>query len=570
MTDMTQGDGQIPYEDLLQQLREALAKIKTLQAQIDAMKGDQASKEESVSATITAPTEFVETLTRLLMKVAMIIQAEKALYMTFDRRSDELVAREPAFGIPGEYLADIRVSAKQGLASEVFRTGDARIWKTPAEAPVLAQFGARNGLIVPLDVERKDEQGRVMETRRVGLLLVFNKRFGGQFVPEDVKLLSMLSRNAASVLAQARMFEEIIEEKERYEATFESISVGLLMVQNDGIVSEMNPSARRIFHLDANGTEGVGCPVDDIIKDNVALTTIKDALSGEEGMAEITVTLGAEGDSRAYIFQLQAAQIHGQDREPSGAVAVFSDITDVRNAERSKTSFIDAAAHDLRNPMAAIKGFAETLLSDPDEDMFTKEDRQEFLGIIAKSCKRQLGMISDLLNIAKIDAGKALDLHLVPIKLGEIVEDVMRLDQENTSLHTYRAEIDPAAPPVLADEVKVDRIISNLVSNARKYSPNGGEILLKVDYLSDEDRVQVSVADQGLGIPKDQLPKMFGKFSRVKAKGFENIPGTGLGLSMVKNLVELHGGKIWVDSEYGKGSTFTFQLPVHGPAVPPA
>jgi signal transduction histidine kinase len=218
--------------------------------------------------------------------------------------------------------------------------------------------------------------------------------------------------------------------------------------------------------------------------------------------------------------------------------------------------------------MAAIKGFAETLLSDPEEEMFTKEDRQEFLSIIAKSCKRQLGMISDLLNIAKIDAGKALELHLAPVKVGEVIEDVVRLDQENTSLHTYRVEIDPAAPPVIADEVKVDRIVTNLVSNARKYSPNGGEIALTLKYLPDEDKVQVSIADQGLGIPADQLPKMFGKFSRVKAKGFENIPGTGLGLNMVKNLVELHGGKIWVDSEYGKGSTFTFTLPVKGPVQP--
>ena len=563
---MTQGD--MPFEELQSNYRELQKKFAELQTQTDALRSDQGAKDEPVSATITAPAEFVETLNRLLMKVAMIIQAEKAIYMTYDRRTDELVAREPAFGIPGEYLADIRVSAKQGLASEVFRTGDPRIWKNPAEAPVLAQFGARNGLIVPLDVERKDEQGRVLESKRAGLMLVFNKRFGGQFVPEDVKLLAMLSRNAASVLAQARMFEEIIEEKERYEATFESVSVGLLMVQSDGIVSEMNPSARRICHLDSNSTDGVGRPVDDIIADPVALTTIKDALLGEEGMAEITVSLGPEGEARPYIFRMQAAQIHGQDREPSGAVAVFSDITDVRNAERSKTSFIDAAAHDLRNPMAAIKGFAETLLSDPEEDMFTKEDRQEFLGIIAKSCKRQLGMISDLLNISKIDAGKALDLHLAPVRLAEIVEDVVRLDEENTSLHTYRVEADPTAPPVLADEVKVDRIVTNLVSNARKYSPDGGEICLKITYLPEEDRVQVSVTDQGLGIPKDQLPKMFGRFSRVKAKGFENIPGTGLGLNMVRNLVELHGGKIWVDSEYGKGSTFTFQMPVHGPTPP--
>jgi signal transduction histidine kinase len=556
--------GQNPsYDELLVKFNELLEKNRQLEEQL-AAPATTSTKDEPVAASITAPAEFVETLTRLLMKIAMIIQAEKALYMTYDRRTDELVAREPAFGIPGEYLADIRLSAKQGLASETFRAGEPRIWKTPNEAPVLAQFGARNGLIVPLDVEHKDDNGRVVEARRVGLLLVFNKRFGGQFVPEDVKLLAMLSRQAAAVLAQARMFEEIIEEKERYEATFESVSVGLLMVQNDGIVSEINASARRIFHLE-NGSDGAGHPFDAIITDPAALSIMKSALSGEEGMAEITANLGDEGDQRPTIFRMQAAQIHGQDRQPAGAVAVFSDITDVRNAERSKTSFIDAAAHDLRNPMAAIKGFAETLLSDPDEDMFTKEDRQEFLGIIAKSCKRQLGMISDLLNIAKIDAGKALDLHLAPVRVGEIVEDVVRLDQENTSLHTYQVDIDPAAPPVIADEVKVDRMITNLVTNARKYSPDGGEIHISVKYIPDGEKVQVAVADQGLGIPKDQLPRMFGKFSRVKAKGFENIPGTGLGLSMVKNLVELHGGRIWVESEYGKGSTFTFQLPVHGP-----
>jgi PAS domain S-box-containing protein len=550
------------YDDLLAKYEELQARVQELQHQ------EGVSRDEQVSATITAPAEFVETLNRLLMKVAMIIQAEKALYMTHDRRSDELLAREPAFGIPGEYLTDIRVNAKQGLAADVFRTGEPHIWKSPAEAPELAQFGARNGLIVPLDVEKKDENGRVLESRRAGLLLVFNKRFGGQFVPEDVKLLGMLSRNAAAVLAQARMFEEIVEEKERYEATFESLTVGLVMVQNDGTVSEINPSARRIFGVE-NGN-GLGRPMEEVLRDETALKAMQAALKGEDGTSEVNVTLGADGEARPYIFRMQAAQIHGQDRQPSGAVAVFSDITDVRSAERSKTSFLDAAAHDLRNPMAAIKGFAETLLSDPEEEMFTKEDRQEFLGIIAKTCKRQLGMISDLLNIAKIDAGKALELHLAPVKVGEVIEDVVRLDKENTSLHTYKVELDPTAPPIIADEVKVDRIITNLVSNARKYSPNGGEIALTLKNLPDEDKVQVSIADQGLGIPADQLPKMFGKFSRVKAKGFENIPGTGLGLNMVKSLVELHGGKIWVESEYGKGSTFTFTLPVKGPAQPPA
>ena len=550
------GDGNPTYEELL-------AKYNELQTKLEALQRQPAPRDEPVTATITAPAEFVETLNRLLMKVAMIIQAEKALYMTHDRRSDDLLAREPAFGIPGEYLSDIRVTAKQGIAAEVFKTGEPRIWKAPNEVPELAQFGARNGLIVPLDVEHKDDQGRVLEARRVGLLFVFNKRFGGQFVPEDVKLLAMLSRQAAAVLAQARMFEEIIEEKERYEATFESLAVGLVMVQGDGTISEINPSARHIFRLE-NG-DGMGQPMENVITDKLVVEAMRSALTGEESMAEINVTLGEGEEARPYIFRMQAAQIHGQDREPSGAVAVFSDITDVRNAERGKTSFLDAAAHDLRNPMAAIKGFAETLLDDPEEEVYSREDRQEFLGIIAKSCKRQLGMINDLLNIAKIEAGKALELHLASVRVGEIAEEVTRLDQENTSLHTYRLDIEATTPPVIADEVKIDRIITNLVSNARKYSPNGGEIALHVWHDPAEDKVCVSVADQGLGIPKDQLPKMFGKFSRVKAKGFENIPGTGLGLNMVKNLVELHGGKIWVESEYGKGSTFTFTLPIHGP-----
>lgn len=540
-----------------------LAQYEQLRKEHEALKAQQTPRDEPVTATITAPAEFVETLNRLLMKVAMIIQAEKALYMTLDRRSEELVAREPAFGIAGEYLSDIRINSKVGAAAGVFRTGEPHIWKAPSEAPELVNFGARNGLIVPLDVEKKDEHGRTLDSRRVGLLLVFNKRFGGQFVPEDVKLLGMLSRQAAAVLAQARMFEEIVEEKERYEATFESLTVGLVMVQNDGTISEINPSARHIFRLE-NG-DGMGRPMEEVIPDETVLETLRSALGGHEGTAEINIVLGDDDDARPNIFRMQAAQIHGQDRQPSGAVAVFSDITDVRNAERGKTSFIDAAAHDLRNPMAAIRGFAETLLDDPNEEIYTREDRQEFLGIIAKSCRRQLGMINDLLNIAKIEAGKALELHLASVQIGEVAEDVVRLDQENTSLHTYRLDVEPGTPPVIADEVKIDRVITNLVSNARKYSPNGGEINVHVWHSAPENSVFVSVADQGLGIPKDQLPKMFTRFSRVKAKGFENIPGTGLGLAMVKSLVELHGGRIWVESEYGKGSTFTFTLPVHGP-----
>ncbi len=547
------------YEELQQRYNAMAARLKELEGQ-----DQQSAGAETAGATVTSPPEFVETLNRFLMKVAMLAQAEKALYMTHDRRTDQLLTREPAYGIPGEYLSNVRISAKRGICAEVFLSGEPKVWKSPTEAPELMPFGARNGLIVPLNVERKDDNGKVIEARRVGLLLVCNKRLGGQFMQQDVFILSGLARNAAAVLAQARMFEEILEEKERYEATFESLAVGLVMVQMDGTVSEINPSARRIFVQD-DTTDAVGRPFTEVFSDHIVVDTLQAALKGEEAASEITATVKNGEETRSFIFRMQAAQIHGQSREPVGAVAVFSDITDVRQAERSKTSFIDAAAHDLRNPMAAIKGFAETLLSDPEEEMFTREDRQEFLGIIAKSCKRQLGMISDLLNIAKIDAGKALDMHLSSVRIGASAADVVRLDQDNTSLPPYVVDGDPDVPPVIGDEVKIDRIITNLVSNARKYSPDGGQITITVKYRQDEDRVYVSVKDQGLGIPKEQLPKMFGRFSRVQAKGFENIPGTGLGLNMVKNLVELHQGKIKVESEYGSGSTFEFWLPVRGP-----
>src|SRR5919201_372927 len=246
-------------------------------------------------------------------------------------------------------------------------------------------------------------------------------------------------------------------------------------------------------------------------------------------------------------------------RDPLGAVAgrifAFRDISADRMIEQVKSDFVAAVSHELRTPLTSIYGFAETLLR---QDVpFGEEERRTFLGYIASESERLTEIVDQLLNVARLDAGD-LQVELGRIDVGSVVSEVVETVEENG----HRFEIDLPDEPLAAeaDPDKVRQVFNILVENALRYSPRGGTVT--VGARRNADRVEVRIADQGIGIPAAERERIFRKFYRAESAARDGAAGTGLGLFIAKELVTAMGGRIWVDSTEGEGSSFAFELPV--------
>ncbi|RYG65018.1 hypothetical protein EON77_19035, partial [bacterium] len=305
--------------------------------------------------------------------------------------------------------------------------------------------------------------------------------------------------------------------------------------------------------------DAVGKMADEILKDEPTIEMLRRAMNGEDaGKSEISVAM--PGGER--IYEGQAASVTGEGGKSLGVVAIFNDVTDVRNVDRMKSGFVAMASHELRTPLTAIKGFSSTLLDGLDEDMYTKEDQREFLGIVVGECDRLRRLIDDLLNTSRIESGESLKPDYQAVDITSLLDKVAKVQQQSTHKHTIKVEIENPLPATINGDLdKLEQIVNNLMNNAVKYAPDGGDIILHAK--NEGETLLIGIRDQGLGIPKDYLTKVFDRFTRVNNEDNRKIYGTGLGLFLVKHLVEdVHQGQIWVESEVGVGSDFQFRIPV--------
>ncbi|MCO5296677.1 MAG: ATP-binding protein [Fimbriimonadaceae bacterium] len=544
------------------QLAGALKRIQELESERqgleDRIKASPQSGRMAETVDVAPINEADVTLRRLVQRIAMILQAEKIVIMFFDRERGELIGIPPAYGVDEDLLSVFRVRATQGVSGLVFRdtepvifhdaTSDPRTQKDP-----FSLLHVNNGITVPLVIERRDEENRVVERTVIGVLHAFNKRHGEDFNDEDVRLLERMARNVGSIIANLQLYREVVEEREELLQTFESLTAGLILVSMEGKISQMNASARAIFGFP---NDVIGKPYQDVMGQAELRDVFEAGLRGEE-KTKPDVTLLINGMER--IFQVQSAQVRNEDGKPLGIVAILNDYTEIKNIERMKSSFVAMASHELRTPLTAIKGFVSTLLMD---DGFSNDERREFYMIIDQECDRLTRLINDLLNTARIEAGESLKPNYSNVHFRQLLEKVLMIQKQSTSRHTLVLKAPETIPEIVGDEDKLDQVLTNLLNNAIKYSPNGGQITLSCEV--DGNELLVGVQDEGLGIPKEHQARVFDKFHRVNNDDNRRIYGTGLGLYLVKHLVEtVHLGKIWVESEVGKGSTFYFRIPTN-------
>lgn len=555
---VTNMSGEDPNE-----LKKQIAQLEQRIKELEAKEAPSTPARPGGDGVVDAPlNEADATLRRLVHRIAMILQAEKIVIMFYDREAGELIGIPPALGVDDEHLQHFRVRASQGVSGHVFRESEAVIFHDATTDPRTQKdpfglLGVQNGLTVPLVIEKRDEENRVVERNTIGVLHAFNKRHGEDFNEEDVRLLERMARNVGSIIANLQLYREVVEEKEELLQTFESLSAGLILVSPEGRLSQINASARAIFGL---GADALGKSAKDLLKNDDLWVVLNEAHQGaDSGKREIHLTLqGAE-----RIYEVQAASVRNEEGKELGVVAIINDVTEIKNIDRMKSAFVAMASHELRTPLTAIKGFSSTLLEGVEDEIYSKDDQKEFLGIVVHECDRLRRLIDDLLNTARIEAGESLKPNYTEININQLLEKVVRVQQQATTKHAVKLKIhNPLPETIIGDEDKLDQIFTNLLNNAIKYSPEGGDVT--VHATNEGETLLFGVQDQGLGIPKDHLGRVFERFHRVNNEDNRKIYGTGLGLFLVKNLVEqVHLGKIWVDSELGVGSTFLFRIPAH-------
>jgi PAS domain S-box-containing protein len=353
---------------------------------------------------------------------------------------------------------------------------------------------------------------------------------------------------------QERSLLQISVQKSRLLTVINCMQEGVLVINRDGQLVLHNPAAVSMLQP---ASPFIGAPVAECISQAQLAELLTSTLSGTTGPGEmLSQEIPSPDGSR--VLMASVAPVRDDLSETLGAVAVLRDITELKRLERVKSQFVAMVAHELRAPLAAIQGYMDVMLTGAAGD-----DPGQLRHMLERSKARTMALINlidDLLDVSSIEAGRIarrIERIQIPNLLLDVVETV-RPQAESRDI-SISEKLPGNLPPVLADREDMVRLFTNLLTNAIKYNKQGGEIRLVGQV---EDRyLRVDVADTGIGMPEECIPKIFDEFYRVKIPETRQITGTGLGLSIVKKILEAHHGRVEVSSELGKGSTFSIFLP---------
>ena len=364
-------------------------------------------------------------------------------------------------------------------------------------------------------------------------------------LPADLPQLEPLSNAIHSLLVgYDRRLENLEAERARLEATLTQMTDGVLIADAQGRIQMANPAAEKLF---GEGQALVGKTVSIALRHHHLIETWRKCQQSGEMQSDALELPG----TRKFL-QLIAIP----DKHAAGAILLVQDLTRMRRLETVRRDFISNVSHELRTPLASLKALTETLQEGALED---PKAARRFLGRIHTEVDALTQMATELLELTRIESGQ-VPLELKPISPANLLHSAterMRLQAERAGLD-LQSGCAADLPPILADLPRLEQVLVNLIHNAVKFTPPGGEIHL--DAIQEGRFVRFCVRDTGPGIPSDDLPRIFERFYRVDRS--RSGGGTGLGLSIARHLVEAHGGQLWAESREGEGSTFYFDIPI--------
>lgn len=359
-------------------------------------------------------------------------------------------------------------------------------------------------------------------------------------------LAQVLNEMAARIEDQ---MHRLTSEQQRLAAILRGMGEGVMVTDTRGTIMLVNPAFRRLFGLQGDVESR---PLVEVCRHPDLLQAFEEQReSGLELTCELTIPV------TNLVLMAHWVPLAGEQHK-RGTVAVFHDISDLKRVETMRRDFVANVSHELRTPVAVIKGYGETLLDGALEE--SPERSRRFVEIIVSHAERLTNLINDILTLSKLEA-KDASLALRPLDLCSTVRKAQMLMEDHARAKgiSLSADCPETTAKVLADQGQLEQVLLNLLDNAIKYTPDGGEVAIRVTQA--DTGVRISVSDSGIGIPAKDLPRIFERFYRVDEGRSREQGGTGLGLAIVKHIVQLHGGEISVSSEAGKGSTFTVQLP---------
>lgn len=410
----------------------------------------------------------------------------------------------------------------------------------------------------------------LFEDELLGIIYLFRSEYA--FTQMDWQFLQGFADQAAIAVRNARLYHQLATERSRLATIIENSADGILIMDAERHVVVVNQALAAM--VDMTEQEAVGRPCNEVLAlDNVTGDDICHAdsldllLDGSSRRCEGDIIRPGGGRITVSVIY---TPLFDESRNLVNVIVNIHDITRFREEEEMKSTFTSIISHELKTPVALIKGYAQTLAR-PDATWDAETARQS-LQIIEEEADRLEGLINNLLDVSRIQAS-GLRLEESDVDVQALVTKIVTAYRTQTDHHRIELDFPEALPLIWADEERLRQVFTNLLSNAIKYSPEGGVIRVggwtnRTTDGAGAARVVIFVADQGIGIPQDELAHIFDRFYRVDSTLRRSTAGAGLGLFLSKAIVDAHGGQIWARSETGKGTTFFVALPVeHGDAV---
>lgn len=421
-----------------------------------------------------------------------------------------------------------------------------------------------------------------------------------QFTDDEVDLMVTLANQSAIAIENARLFQQIRESKEQLaqaniekdelnlrlarerdtlNAVLDSTREGFLLVDREGRLVMANRQARAFLELRPEDCEGR--PFREV--EALAVARFASPHDYDRWLDElfndperISVLELEQIQPEPRIIQAYSAPVLNAQGEVEGRIFALRDITHEKEVDRMKTEFISTVSHELRTPLTSILGFTSLISRTFTKDVapkITTDDRRglravkrisQNLAIIESESHRLTRLINDILDIAKMEAGR-IEWHMTELSIGDVVTDAVSASSAYANQRglSIEVQVEEGLPLICGDRDRLHQVVMNLLSNAIKFTQEGG---ITCAVARSDDEVRVEVADTGIGIAEEDLPKVFEKFQQAGDSLTDKPTGTGLGLPICKEIIEHHRGRIWVESELGVGSRFIFTLPILEPA----
>jgi len=537
----------------------------------------------AVRHTIVSATTWEQAAPQLLGSLCAHLDWDLAQYWAVDTDLQALRLRQAwhrdgaAFEEFHSQSRRLSIASGEGLLGRVWQSGipaaqeDMSVATDYDRVAVALQAGLRSAIAFPI----------ITSGSVIGVVEMLTHE--PRVIEHDlVTMLSTAGGEIGNFIRRAETAQALRRSEADHRAIFERSPIGIARISSEGELLEANPALLLMLDHDFQVMRSTSWP--DLLRaydQAAARARFSPLLAGISEGKSVQVRAGTGGGKWLWL-QLTATSIPDSSGRPEHVLVMVEDVTLVRESQdklgealesqrsanatlekldRTKTEFLSIVSHEFRTALTGIQGFSELIRDgglEPDEV-------RAYGGYIFNDADRVNRLIGDMLDLDRMESGR-MSIRTADVDINEVLSDAIARAGGSPSVE-FKADLDPRLPIVVGDRDRLVQVVSNLVNNAVKYSPDGGTVTLAS--RTEGDFALVSVTDTGVGIPPDEIGHVFERFRRVRSGAAQSIPGTGLGLTIVKQIVEMHGGKIWVESAVGHGSAFHFTLPLAAENVTP-